>query len=735
VAAGFAWQVSTKAAARSAMRLILRINFFGTGIATLVSSGLSHGCAPRHAGGHLERSWRLVMGLFDALTTAVGGLQAQSFALQNISGNIANSQTTGFKETDTSFDALVSEAAAGQQTAGSVLSESVATNTVQGSIQSTSISTNMAINGDGWFVVSKPTSFADNQPVFSGVSDYTRRGDFQENQGGFLVNGAGYYLMGIPVSSSTGNPLGSVPSVLQFSTNFVPAQPTTQITYKANLASTPTTANSSTTIPGSNLLNPIGFTANPLVGAPAAAKITGTGATLLPDAKAKGTGTVVLPSGSATTLASLGMTVGQTVTVNDGTSTTTYTMASGDTIATLNAAINGGAANVVASVGTGNQLVLTGGSFTVPITVGGAGAAAVGFGVGANTFQPTNLLTQNTVAAGQTLTITTDTSPGAPVVSTITFGGAGVSTLTQLQTALAALTNVSASVNPANGNITVTALNATDQISIGGNAGASRFGMQNLLAVPANGTVIADDVQTFTNESISGGSVTAYDSTGNPVNVQVRWAKTDSVAVGGTDTWQLFYQVNSNATGTASAWQNVGTVFKFNASGQMNPPLSGITLPNLTVNGDNLGNVQVVLGANGLTQFADTSGTAQVNEFQQNGFAAGKLQTVAVNGQNRVVGTFSNGQNIPLAQVTLANFNGQDGLQALNGGAYAATVDSGPPLFSATGQIVGNSVEASNVDIATQFSHLIVAQQAYSASAKVMTTSNQMMQSLLTVVQ
>jgi flagellar hook protein FlgE len=290
-------------------------------------------------------------------------------------------------------------------------------------------------------------------------------------------------------------------------------------------------------------------------------------------------------------------------------------------------------------------------------------------------------------------------------------------------------------VNPANGNITVTANSPTDQIVVGGNAGASRFGIQNLLAVPANGTVIADDVQTFTNESISGGSVTAYDATGNPVNIQLRWAKTDSVAAGGVDTWQLFYQSDSNATGTQSAWQNVGTTFTFNSSGQMNPPVSSITLPNLTINGDALGNVQFVLGSNGLTQFADTSGAAQVNEFQQNGFAAGKLQSIAVNSQNRVVGTFSNGQNIPLAEVTLANFNGQDGLQALNGGAYAATQDSGPPLFSATGSIVGNSLEASNVDIATQFSHMIVAQQAYSASAKVMTTANQMMQSLLSVIQ
>ena len=680
------------------------------------------------------------MGLFDALTTSVGGLQAQSFALQNISGNIANSQTTGFKETDTSFDALVASAAEGEQSSGSVIAGSVATNTVQGSIQSATVSTNMAINGNGYFVVGQPTSFSDNQPVFSGTNAYTRRGDFQENSGGYLVNGAGYYLMGIPVSATTGNPLGSVPSVLQFSNSFVPAQPTTQIQYQANLASSPTTADSSSNVPGSNLLNSIGFTANPLVGAPAAAKITGTGATLLPDAAAVGTGTVTLASAANTTLASLGFTAGPpatTVTVSDGTNTTTYTYAAGDKISDLEGVINAGGAGtaaVTASVNGNDQLVLTGQNALVPITVGGTGAASLGFGVGQNAFQPTNLITQNTVAAGQTLTFTTDTAPAAPVTSTITFGPGGVETLAQLQTALAALGNVTATVN-ANGNITVSALNSTDQISVGGSAGSSRFGIQNLLAVPANGTVIADDVQTFTNQSISGGSVTAYDSTGNPVDIQLRWAKTSSVATGGTDSWQLFYQTNSNATGTQSAWKNVGTTFTFNSAGQMNPPISSITLPNLTVNGDSLGNVQLVLGSNGLTQFADSSGTAQVNQFQQNGFAAGQLQSVAVDNENRVVGTFSNGQTIPLAQVTLATFNGQDSLEPLNGGAYQATADSGPPLYSATGKIVGNSIEASNVDIATQFSQLIVAQQAYSANAKVMTTANQMIQSLLSVIQ
>jgi flagellar hook protein FlgE len=692
------------------------------------------------------------MGIFDSLTTAVGGLQAQAFALQNISGNIANSQTTGFKETNTSFDALVSAAAPGHQNSGSVIANSVATNTVQGSIQSASVASNMAINGNGYFVVAQPSSFSDNAPVFSGINDYTRRGDFQENSGGFLVNGAGYYLMGLPVSSTTGNPIGSVPQVLQFNNNFVPAQATSQIQYTANLSSNPKTAATNPNVVGSNLLNPIGFVANPLVGAPAAAKITGTGATLSPDAEAVGTSTATLTGSpaSSTPLSSLGFSASAPATtfiVSDGTNTTTYTYSSGDTVQNLINTINSGASGnalVTASINSSNQMVLTSTdpNFVDAVTVSGTGASNLGFGVSNNNFQAGNLLSQSAVLTGQTLKITTQdmttNPPGAATTDTITFGTASgdVASLAQLKAKLQTFANlVNTNVNLTNGNVTVTGANANDTITIGGTATASRFGITNLLAVPANGTVIADDVQSFTNESLAGGSVTAYDSTGTPVNIQLRWAKTASVATGGTDSWQLFYQSNSNATGTQSAWQNAGQVFTFNSAGQLTPPISSITLPNLTINGDSLGGVQFVLGSNGLTQFADTSGTVQVNQFSQNGFAAGQLQSIAVDNENRIVGTFTNGQTIALAQITLATFNGQDSLQAVNGGAYQATADSGPPLLNATGKIVGNSLEASNVDIATQFSELIVAQQAYSANAKVMTTANQMMQALLTVVQ
>ena len=148
------------------------------------------------------------MGIFGALTTAVTGLKAQSFALENISGNIANSQTTAFKRVDTSFQDLIPDNPPSKQLSGTVIANARATNTVQGDFQSASIGTFMAINGDGFFIVQKPASFVDSRPTFDGSNLYTRRGDFQTDKDGFLVNGAGYYLMGIPVDPDDRQPFG-----------------------------------------------------------------------------------------------------------------------------------------------------------------------------------------------------------------------------------------------------------------------------------------------------------------------------------------------------------------------------------------------------------------------------------------------------------------------------------------------------------------------------------------------
>lgn len=671
------------------------------------------------------------MGIFGALTTAVTGMRAQSFALENVSGNIANSQTTGFKRMDTSFVDLIPDNIPSKQLAGSVVANSRATNTVQGDIQSASIGTFMAINGNGFFVVQKPDNFVDNNPVFAGIENYTRRGDFQVDKNGYLVNGAGYYLMGIPVDSTTGNLVGSVPQLLQFQNDFLPAQATTQVDYRANLARVPNTAHYDSNVPGSELLNPAAFAANPLAIAPQPATITGFGANILADAVAVATGSAALPANLAN---------GGTFTVNGR----NVTVAPGDNPTTVMNAINAALATapaipVAATVDGSGRLVLTGGDADTNIVIGGSPPPALmtELGLGIGTTNATNLLTQNIVSQGQTLVIDVGGTP-----FTVTFGTNGaavppeVSTLAELSARLAALPAAlgTATVNTANGNITVTAANFSDTITIGGTASAQNFGISTLTGLSSDGTVRAIDLTTFIENSVGGGAITAYDVSGSPVNIQIRWAKTASATSGGTDTWNMFYQVSSSATGTDVAWQNAGVNYTFGANGQMDPLVATLALNNVTVDGVSLGNIQIVHGSGGVTQFSDANGAVKVNMLTQNGYAAGELQTVSVSDKGRIVGSYSNGRTIDLAEITLAEFNGANFLKRIDGGAFEVTDESGTPTYGASGKIIGSSLEGSNTDIADEFTKLIITQQAYSSNTRVITTANQMVQDLLNML-
>ena len=619
------------------------------------------------------------MGIFDALNTAVGGLQAQSFALQNISGNIANASTVGYKGIDTSFEDLIPDSLTpDKQVAGGVTAFAQQTITTQGTVSGSTVATNIAINGDGFFSVQQPSGITDNVPNFNGVTDYTRRGDFQVNANGNLVNGAGYYLMGVAVDPKTGNPLGNVPTVLQFQNNFIPAQATTAIQYAANLPTVPVTTASPNAIAGTITaaggLNPADFgTNNPLVaGTPAVpfGDTTVTGAVVqnqLTPTSAPITGATLLAGATGTDTLTSPFTTASTLTVNGKTITFSAAGGAATSFSTTGANIN---------LGTGTvQNILTA-IDTITGTVGGADASTITGGA----------ITLHTGTSGTTLSVGTSNAAAA-------FDAMGFAT-----TATAAPTG-------------------------GGSAGT--------------GFVIGNDVTAFDNESISGGAVTTYNSAGTPVNVQLRWAMTDSASLGAghQNTWNLFYQTNTSATGAQTAWVNSGTNFVFNANGALTSPSgSGVTIPNVVVNGQTLGPLAFDMSSGALTQFASTSGAATIGTITQNGFAAGQLQSVAINNSGLVVGTFSNGQNIDLASITLSHFNGTNYLKALDGGAYAVTDQSGPAITGASGTISGSSLEGSNTDIADEFTKLIVTQQAYSANTKVITTANDMVQDLLNVL-
>jgi flagellar hook protein FlgE len=681
------------------------------------------------------------MGIFGALTTAVAGMKSQSFALENISGNIANSQTTAFKRMDTSFVDLIPDAQPSKQLAGGVVANARMTNTVQGDMQSATIGTFMAINGDGFFVVQKPASFVDNRPIFDGNDLYTRRGDFQPDKNGFLVNGAGYYLMGIPVDPTTGNLVGSVPQLLQFQNDFLPAQVTTQIEYRANLASYPLTPRADANIPRSELLDPTTFSANPIAAAPVAAKITGTGAQLADViADVSGTGTFANP---ATTQlgAGNGGTLRITVTPS-GSPAVNYdiALADTDTLNSIVAAINGtaglGPAGAVEAMidttGGTNKLRLQANNadFDFEINPFSTDALTTRLGLAEIGHASSNLMDSG-VSQGETLNVTV----GANNFS-VTFGTGGgqVSTVAELVTALSAYPAAmgTASVD-ANGNLTFVA-SGNNTITVDPSGTAVKFGINVFNAVPADGTVHGQDETVFLEQSIGGGAVTAFDISGSPVNIQLRWAKVQGQQYGGVDTWNLFYQVNSNATGAQPAWQNVGVNYTFGANGQMDPVVANLTLSNVTVNGTAIGNVQLVHGNGGITQFADPNGNAQVNILQQNGFPAGELQQIMVSDKGRIVGSYSNGRTLDLADITLADFNGANYLKRIDGGAFEVTDESGPAIYGASGRIVGSSLEGSNTDIADEFTKLIVTQQAYSANTRVISTSNQMVQDLLNMI-
>ncbi|MBV8400072.1 MAG: flagellar hook protein FlgE, partial [Acetobacteraceae bacterium] len=182
------------------------------------------------------------MSLFSAMNTAVSGLSAQSSAFGNISDNVANSQTVGFKRVDTSFEDLVAQSTPDINDPGGVVARPDYINTVQGTVSQTDNPLSLAITGNGFFQVSQQNGTQNTQPTFSPQPLYTRTGDFTLDQNRYLVNSAGYFLNGWSVNpvSGTVNPSSIQP--IQVSQTVLNPVPTSQVTLSANLPATPATS-------------------------------------------------------------------------------------------------------------------------------------------------------------------------------------------------------------------------------------------------------------------------------------------------------------------------------------------------------------------------------------------------------------------------------------------------------------------------------------------------------------
>jgi flagellar hook protein FlgE len=179
------------------------------------------------------------MSILGAMYAAVSGLGAQSTKLGAISDNIANTSTTGYKRVEVEFASLVTEQVSKRSySAGGVAGNVRRRVDAQGILQATGSSTDIAINGDGFFVVSDKQNANPQQDLTA----LTRAGSFTTDDQGFLRNAAGYYLMGFALNpdGTTVNPnpardaLADVEPVNVAGINFTGA-PTTQVTFAGNL--------------------------------------------------------------------------------------------------------------------------------------------------------------------------------------------------------------------------------------------------------------------------------------------------------------------------------------------------------------------------------------------------------------------------------------------------------------------------------------------------------------------
>ncbi|MCP1241706.1 flagellar hook-basal body complex protein [Acetobacter lambici] len=177
------------------------------------------------------------MSIFNSLTTAVSGINAQATAFTNLSNNIANSQTVGYKADTTAFQDFVAGAGSTSGSFAQGVANSVAAVTVQhvdsqGTAASSTDGLAMSISGDGLFNVSKKTGAVTSSGAdFSSEQYYTRNGEFYEDKDGYLENTSGYYLDGYMVNSDTGQlDTSSVTQINVANVTFRPTQTTTLTT-------------------------------------------------------------------------------------------------------------------------------------------------------------------------------------------------------------------------------------------------------------------------------------------------------------------------------------------------------------------------------------------------------------------------------------------------------------------------------------------------------------------------
>ena len=227
--------------------------------------------------------------------------------------------------------------------------------------------------------------------------------------------------------------------------------------------------------------------------------------------------------------------------------------------------------------------------------------------------------------------------------------------------------------------------------------------------------------------------ITLYDSLGVSYDATVNFTNT------GANTWD--YSISLPA-GAATGGTNLTGTLTFDSNGNLTSPAANVTGISFTGLADGASTMNLnwsLYGSNNqptLTQFAAASDVSSTN---QDGFASGEYQGFTIDPNGAISAQFSNGETSQVGQLALANVTNPEGLQILGGNNYETTLASGSASVGVAGSgglgtIQDEALEQSNVDISAQFSDLIIAQQAYEASSKAVTTFDTVSQDTINMI-
>ena len=778
-----------------------------------------------------------------SLWAGVTGLQAHQIAMDVEGNNIANVNTVGFKYSRANFDDLIyqtSRIATGPQNRhGGVNSMQVGlgvqTNSTtrifkQGSLQTTDKQTDIALQGDGFFMVS---------PDGGKTTYYTRNGDFSRDSVGNFVDNGGNIVQGWMRDEVTGEidptrPIGDIkiPSGLT-----VPARATTNIALKGNLDSGNDVGNKK--IPIYQLdqhhhwtdTNKDGIKVDAekheennvgenrfYVNKNGEQKMTERGADLgvlfnkngdaynlrtgqgiwasYADAKTKALNVGATPDGKFVPAKQLNITLnGEKI------------VASVASVSELASAINERytKTGVEASVINGNQLVLTNRNNlgTTAATRNIKMTVNPGNNIG-NDFKTTNIITAYQYIYNKTQVNATHTYNDAVAREVTTtedlreamqrdarlwtnytgtvVGNTPGPNITPDPAAFAAAlannkndgvevtvnehgqfqvknpsgdafnsddgddtddttgnvppgtANTNADANDHNMNLTVTGLsNAANNVTENVKFTASMAPLSGSLS-SGNATRVTDSLNMAAHSS----STDLFDSLGTKHNIKIDFVKRGYTPNGGTE-WTMVIQVaEPNRINPDGEPANVITGYvRFNPDGSLatySPASITFGAQNGSAGGQH---IELKLGTTAqMDGLASTDNDSSTADISQDGYASGELNGIRIDQSGTLVGSFTNGRSLGLAQVGVAKFANNEGLSSEGGNLFSRTANSGDPVIGAAqtagrGKISSSSLEMSNVDLSRSLTQLIVVQRGFQANSKTITTSDEMLNTLL----